>query len=314
MHCGTGVTMSRRRRPRRSGCGGSSSSLSGSLDRAGGMCFHRGAIHRLPPAEVAPAGRRPRAPAAGCRAASRPELPRVVGQMPAVALVDEIEAGNVRGAVRHRRQPAHRVPAAGPLAGRAANARRARGRRRRGERADRARDPRAARDRPARTGRPHARRAHRACAPGCRRRAAVVPPGGGAPAGLVDVRGVGRAMGRRSPGRRRSRRPRRRDVPRRAAGPLAARRGRRVRGRSSRRRRPRVEFGWVHDELLPGGRWSIAPPAMLDTARRPRRSDPSGSRAHAHGGRWRGATRSSTRAAPRSRWFACIPMMRPRRT
>jgi anaerobic selenocysteine-containing dehydrogenase len=63
--------------------------LTGSLDRPGGMRFNRGAVNRpQPPRVPAPA------PAAGPR--SRPDLPRVVGQMPAVALVDEIEAGNVR--------------------------------------------------------------------------------------------------------------------------------------------------------------------------------------------------------------------------
>ena len=55
------------------------------------MHFHRGVVHRL--------RRRPRT-GAGTPAlpstASRPELPRVVGQVPAVALVDEIEAGNIR--------------------------------------------------------------------------------------------------------------------------------------------------------------------------------------------------------------------------
>jgi anaerobic selenocysteine-containing dehydrogenase len=63
--------------------------LSGSLDRPGGMHFHRGLVHQLRP---------PRAPAPpvvpGPR--SRPELPRVAGQLPAVALADEIEAGHVR--------------------------------------------------------------------------------------------------------------------------------------------------------------------------------------------------------------------------
>lgn len=62
--------------------------LTGSLDRPGGMHFHRGALHRLRP----PRGpRRPAAPGP----ASRPELPRMAGQLPAVALADEIEAGNV---------------------------------------------------------------------------------------------------------------------------------------------------------------------------------------------------------------------------
>ncbi|HEV7526505.1 MAG TPA: molybdopterin-dependent oxidoreductase, partial [Acidimicrobiia bacterium] len=89
MHCGTGVTMSRD--------GVIAEWLrwvvliaSGSLDRASGMYFHRGVVQRLRPrkaARVAPELRPPK---------SRPELPRVVGQIPAVALADEIEAGNIR--------------------------------------------------------------------------------------------------------------------------------------------------------------------------------------------------------------------------
>ena len=101
--------------------------LTGSLDRPGGMRFNRGAIHRLaPPSKIAsgsnpkvPSGRSPdrdrrvaRSGAGGAAAASvrprrrklegpasRPELSRVVGQLPAVALADEIEAGNVRSLV-----------------------------------------------------------------------------------------------------------------------------------------------------------------------------------------------------------------------
>ncbi|MDQ1521561.1 MAG: hypothetical protein QOI55_2634, partial [Actinomycetota bacterium] len=90
MHCGTGVTMSRD--------GVIAEWLrwvvliaSGSLDRVGGMHFHRGQIRplrrareRTTPAPAAPSPK------------SRPELPRVVGQIPAVALTDEIESGNIR--------------------------------------------------------------------------------------------------------------------------------------------------------------------------------------------------------------------------
>jgi len=65
--------------------------LTGSLDRPGGMRFNRGAINRLPPwrSDVVP----------GPGPASRPDLRRVAGQVPVVALVDEIEAGNVRALV-----------------------------------------------------------------------------------------------------------------------------------------------------------------------------------------------------------------------
>ena len=69
--------------------------LTDSLDREGGMRFNRGAVNRLRPS--APAPSTPVAPARGPR--SRPELPRVAGQVPAAALVDEIEAGNVRALV-----------------------------------------------------------------------------------------------------------------------------------------------------------------------------------------------------------------------
>ncbi len=62
----------------------------GSLDVPGGMRFNRGALNRLRPRRATP-------PVAGPR--SRPELPRVAGQVPAVALVDEIEAGYVRSLV-----------------------------------------------------------------------------------------------------------------------------------------------------------------------------------------------------------------------
>ncbi len=93
--CGTGVTMSR---------DGVVAEwlrwvvliLSGSLDRAGGMRFNRGAINRLRPPSTTGSGAKPRSfPAA----ASRPELPRVLGQLPAVAIADEIEAGNLRALV-----------------------------------------------------------------------------------------------------------------------------------------------------------------------------------------------------------------------
>ncbi len=88
MQCGTGVTMSRD--------GVIAEWLrwvvliaSGSLDCDTGMYFHRGVINRLRrrTARIAPTADSPK---------SRPELRRVVGQLPAVALADEIEAGNIR--------------------------------------------------------------------------------------------------------------------------------------------------------------------------------------------------------------------------
>jgi anaerobic selenocysteine-containing dehydrogenase len=89
MHCGTGVTMSRD--------GVLAEWLrwviliaSGSLDTATGMHFHRGVVNRLHQRKRHTG----RTVAAG--ASSRPELPRVLGQIAAVALVDEIEAGNIR--------------------------------------------------------------------------------------------------------------------------------------------------------------------------------------------------------------------------
>lgn len=62
--------------------------LTGSLDWSGGMRFNRGAVNRLGKwkGDAAPMPGPP----------SRPDLRRVVGQVPALALVDEIEAGNVR--------------------------------------------------------------------------------------------------------------------------------------------------------------------------------------------------------------------------
>ncbi len=66
--------------------------LTGSLDRAGGMRFQHGPLGRLRPPRAGTADAPP-----GPR--SRPDLASVVGQQPAVALVDEIEAGHLRALV-----------------------------------------------------------------------------------------------------------------------------------------------------------------------------------------------------------------------
>jgi anaerobic selenocysteine-containing dehydrogenase len=65
--------------------------VTGSLDRPGGMRFSRGTLSPMRPPRT---DRAPRPPSPG--PASRPDLPRVANQIPAVALADEIEAGNVR--------------------------------------------------------------------------------------------------------------------------------------------------------------------------------------------------------------------------
>jgi anaerobic selenocysteine-containing dehydrogenase len=65
--------------------------VTGSLDRPGGMRFSRGTLSPMRPPRT---DRAPRPPRPG--PASRPELPRVANQIPAVALAHEIEAGNVR--------------------------------------------------------------------------------------------------------------------------------------------------------------------------------------------------------------------------
>ena len=112
MQCGTGVTMSRD--------GIVAEWLrwvvliaSGSLDRASGMHFHRGLIRPLRrrdpsrPARAAPPSPSP---------ASRPELPRVLGQIPAVALADEIDAGNIRALFVTGGNPLTAFPQPGRLA------------------------------------------------------------------------------------------------------------------------------------------------------------------------------------------------------
>jgi anaerobic selenocysteine-containing dehydrogenase len=65
--------------------------LNGSLDKPDGMHFHDGLMPRGRPANP-DAKVRPGPP-------SRPDMPRVVHQVPMVALVDEIEAGNLRALI-----------------------------------------------------------------------------------------------------------------------------------------------------------------------------------------------------------------------
>jgi anaerobic selenocysteine-containing dehydrogenase len=71
--------------------------LTGSLDQPDGMPFHHSPTGRTRPRRAkdpsAPARPRPSGPA------SRPELRRVGGELPAVALVNEIEAGNLQALV-----------------------------------------------------------------------------------------------------------------------------------------------------------------------------------------------------------------------
>ena len=76
--------------------------LSGSLDRQTGMRFNRGALTRLR------RGAYPPRVAAG--PPSRPELRPVLGQYPCVAMVDEIEAGNLRALVIGGGNPLHALP------------------------------------------------------------------------------------------------------------------------------------------------------------------------------------------------------------
>jgi anaerobic selenocysteine-containing dehydrogenase len=109
VHCGTGVTMSRD--------GVLAEWLrwviliaSGSLDTAAGMHFHRGVVNRLHQRNR----RTDRTAATG--ASSRPELPRVLGQIAAVALVDEVEAGNIRALFVSGGNPLTAIPQPARLA------------------------------------------------------------------------------------------------------------------------------------------------------------------------------------------------------
>lgn len=73
--------------------------LSGSLDHERGMRFNRGAINRLQPPRTPSVPVARLDPGITTGPPSRPELPRVVGQLPAVAMADAIEAGHLRALV-----------------------------------------------------------------------------------------------------------------------------------------------------------------------------------------------------------------------
>ena len=81
--------------------------LTGSLDVEGGMRFNRGVVPRLrPPRSI---------PAVQPGPISRPDLVRVAGQVPAVAMVDEIEAGRLRALVIAGGNPLAAFPDPGRL-------------------------------------------------------------------------------------------------------------------------------------------------------------------------------------------------------
>ncbi|NEK56848.1 molybdopterin-dependent oxidoreductase [Geodermatophilus sabuli] len=80
--------------------------ITGSLDREGGSWFHPGFLHQL--------DRRPALPMSDGvpdpGPASRPELPRRWGEYPCAALPDEMEAGNVRALIGFGGNPLTAVP------------------------------------------------------------------------------------------------------------------------------------------------------------------------------------------------------------
>jgi anaerobic selenocysteine-containing dehydrogenase len=76
--------------------------LSGSLDRQTGMRFNRGVVMRL--------RRGAYPPVVSPGPPSRPELRPVVGQYPCVAMVDEIESGSLRALVVGGGNPLHALP------------------------------------------------------------------------------------------------------------------------------------------------------------------------------------------------------------
>ncbi len=275
--------------------------LTGSLDRPGGMRFQDGPLGRLRPPRVT-ATSTPDARSAG--PASRPELTRVAGQVPAVALADEIEAGHLRALVVTGGNPLNAVPepdrmraalasldvlavvdvADSELTGLATHVLPATGQL---ERAD------------------LSLAANLSVRSGVQATAAVVAPvaerrpvwwmlaslarrmggdllGGADPGSLSDevfLRGL------------MARSPLDADAVF-AAGP----RGLDV----------EPEFGWVHETLLPDGRWRLAPAGLVERLAGPSRASAGRSWCRRRGGRWRGATRCASPARGRSRSCASI--------
>ena len=276
---------------------------SGSLDRPGGMRFPRGALQ--PPAPAAAA----RAPVTVPGPPSRPELPRVANQIPAVALADEIEAGNVRVAVRHRRQPDRGAARTRPRACGAAQARRARRRRRDGERAHRARDPRAPGHRCSSSAPTSPCTRTSRCARRCSRPRPSSPPVAERRPVWWVLGNVARAGRRRPARRRRSRHAHRRAVPPRDPRALAARRRHRVRRRPPRLRPRRSSTAGCTSRCCPTAAGS-SPPQCCSSGWR-RTANPAPGCVLSPGREpWRGATRCGTapdddlarlRAPPRRR-------------
>jgi anaerobic selenocysteine-containing dehydrogenase len=226
----------------------------GSLDRPGGMRFNRGAVNRLRPWRGEP----PTAPGP----ASRPDLGRVAGQVPAVALADEIEAGNLEVLVVTGGSPLSAFPepdrlraalgrlralavvdvAEGELTGLATHILPATGQL---ERAD------------------LSLAEHVALRSGIQFTSAVVPAGGRRRPTWWILASLGRRVGV--------------DLLAGAdpdqlddeaflagllgAGPLDAAE---VVAHGPHGTDVAVEHGWVHAEMLPEGRWRIAPPVLLD--------------------------------------------------
>lgn len=228
--------------------------LTGSLDRQGGMRFQDGPLGRLSP----PRAPRPSPPGP----ASRPDLTRVAGQVPAVALADEVEAGRVRALVITGGNPIGAIPepdrmraalasldvlavvdvADSELTQRATHVLPAVGQL---ERAD----VMLAANLSVRSG-VQATRA--VVAPGADRRPVWWMLGslarrmggdllaGADPATLTDEQFLGGLMAR---------------------SPLDAET---VFAAGARGLDVAPEFGWVHDTMLPAGRWRVAPPVLLD--------------------------------------------------